>query len=80
MSLGTEDLFWEVLVFFIEGYSANSYDFGVLVRWGELGSFYSVILANLITSHLFLMPSDQKMSGSNVDSTILLKKYNKYLI
>ena len=32
MSLGTEDLFWEVLVFFIEGYSANSYDFGVLVR------------------------------------------------
>ena len=39
MSLVVEDLFWKVLVFFIKGYSANSCDFGVPMKEGELRVF-----------------------------------------
>ena len=36
MSLFVEDLFWQVLVFFTNGCSADSYDFNMLMRGGEL--------------------------------------------
>ena len=39
MSLVVDDLFWEVLVFFIDGCSADSCGFGVLVRGSELRVF-----------------------------------------
>ena len=39
MFLVVEDLFWWVLVFFLDGCSADGCDFGVLVRGGELRVF-----------------------------------------
>ena len=55
MSLVVEDLFWQVLVFFINGCSADCCDFGVPVRGGELRVF---LLGHLGQSpeHSFLTP------------------------
>ena len=47
ISLVVGDLFWEVPVIFINGDSADSCDFGVLMRGGERRSWCSTVLAAL---------------------------------
>ena len=49
-----EDLFWKVPVFFTDGCSASSCDFGALVRGGELRCF---LLRHLGQSRNFVMLS-----------------------
>ena len=44
LSLDVEYLFWLVQVFFVDGCSAVSCDFGVFMREGECKFFYSDIL------------------------------------
>ena len=54
ISLAVEDLFWCVPVFFIDGYSADSCDFDVLVRGGELRVFLLHSLGHSLPVVLFL--------------------------
>ena len=58
MSFGVGDLFWWVPVFcvcafFFNGCSADSCDFGVLVRGGELKVFLLCHLAHFPLYHIF---------------------------
>ena len=52
MSLVVEDLFWQVAVFLIDGHSADSSNFGVLVRGGVLRVFLLHRLRRLLTGVL----------------------------
>ena len=42
----------EVPVFFVDGYSAVSSDFGVFMRGDELKSFYSAVLSGILTNDI----------------------------
>lgn len=60
LSLDVKYLFWEVPVFFADGCSALSCDFGVVMTGQELEPFYSAVLSGiegLLLVWMLLSPS-----------------------